>query len=131
MFLPLNGKMRLFSKISILLAGIILMLHTMMPHEHHSSYENAVHIVKPEPIHNIFELIRLAFHFDQGEGHLDQYKQSNGQQLDFKTLFTESYGIDQHLVILEDRSVSFPVDQVVIPIHYLYPHLRFRGPPLS
>ena len=113
------------------MAGLMLLAHSFMPHEHHE--ENALdeHIVEQESAESLLDFLKLAFHFNQGENHLEELEVPQNFQaialpysflveaISFEPLFFEvtTNGFSHHLSIFQN--------------HLLDHYLSFRGPPLT
>lgn len=75
--------MKLINKISIIVAGSILLMHSILPHEHHSELDEEQHVVAHETATSLLDFIKLAFHVDLGEDHLERYKITQQEHLAF------------------------------------------------
>ena len=117
-----------FGKILMFSSLCILMLHTVMPHQHHGEVSNEIHNFEHDSADSILDFIQLAFHFNPSENHLEDYQKSN---LDFQTLvFCED-------VLSPDfaRTILSSIDQNVEGYDYQQVRpvpissISFRGPP--
>ncbi|MFY0652279.1 MAG: hypothetical protein JXQ96_09615 [Cyclobacteriaceae bacterium] len=122
------NRVKTIRKISLILAGAILLLHTVLPHEHHSELDEAEHVTQHETATGWLDFIMLAFHLDQGEGHLEKYQVPSSNIL-FHTLPSEALVFQFTPFIL--IKTSFPVSSPVESFYsrFLSSQLRFRGPP--
>ena len=120
--------MKRSGKIAMILAGVILLLHSFLPHHHHNEISEAEHVEVHEEARTVIDYILLAFHNNPGENHLEEFK--NAQQYQLQLLLVASvpnfdFGSSVVLETLEKPSAySYYFPQ---PIHYQ--NLQFRGPP--
>lgn len=120
--------MKVLSRISVLLAGALLMFHTFVSHQHHYELNLKEHIVQHKSADSLFDYIKLALHLDQGEGHLEDYQVADQQLIMLAADFNvATFSINQ--AVEEPLSLSFPTTKEALPQHYLISNLRFRGPP--
>ena len=119
--------MKLIRNISILLAGVILLLHTVLPHEHHSELNQEEHLAQHESAEGLLDFIKLTFHMDQGEDHLEKYQGSSSIFL-FQALLTDELLVVFHPI---DIKKSYPPSFFQESLHsrFLSSQVRFRGPP--
>lgn len=61
--------------IALLTATTVLLLHALVPHDHHGSKEVSF-IEKSQPA-DLFEQIALGFHLSQTDGHLEDFSVQN------------------------------------------------------
>jgi hypothetical protein len=121
--------MKQIKTIFIILAGAILLLHTFLPHEHHDELKQNQNIEAHANANSLLDYIKLAFHVDLGEDHLEGYKITQHEQLNFDLIlfFSLDYsfeiqltaGAAQHFVNFEEKLHS----------RYYSRHLSLRGPP--
>jgi len=64
--------MQIFKKILLICAGAIIVLHSLVPHQHGEEYANEGSITNQSTT-NIFDYISLVFHFNLGEHHLENF----------------------------------------------------------
>lgn len=121
--------MKLIRNLSLMLAGVILLLHMILPHEHHSELDAAEHITQHETAKSLFDYFKLAFHMDQGEGHLEKYQASSTSQLSFHATLLESFTPDFELVFLEEIKTASSTEQNLLSSWHFTSQIRFRGPP--
>lgn len=122
-------QVKFIRNISILLAGAILMLHTVLPHEHHSELKATEHEVQHETAHSLLDFLKLAFHMDQGEGHLEDYKTSSTVYFHFDAVVSAVIVPSFEPVLSYSLSTPQYTTQTKIPPRYFCSSLRFRGPP--
>ena len=115
--------------IIVIVAGAILLLHSLLPHAHHSQLNDEQHLEEQQSASSIFDYIQLAFHFDQGENHLEEY-QTSGDDISFFSPFLVAV-IEWSIVIpiVEDPNRYYGPDQSDLRVRHPYSHLSFRGPP--
>ena len=121
--------MNVIRNISVFVAGIILLLHTLLPHEHHSELNEKEHFEQHESASSLLDFIKLAFHMDQGDGHLEKYRTSK-----YFNFFLDAFIIEEvlptfHPRILAEDIFSFPVSPEGPSTWLLPSQIRFRGPP--
>lgn len=122
--------MRVLKKISLLLAGLMLLLHTMLPHEHHTELNEAAHIVEHQTATGLLDFIKLAFHLDQGEGHLEKFKTA-GFNYFFEAIPYTEIELEQFVPVFIDNDFQVLASIDTFSSRYLSSQLRFRGPPLQ
>ncbi|MEQ8711839.1 MAG: hypothetical protein RIC80_02420 [Cyclobacteriaceae bacterium] len=115
--------------ILVMIAGVLLLFHSMLPHAHHSELNEEQHFQEHEMASSLFDYLQLAFHFDPGQNHLEDY-----QTAGFDLTFIPQYlilVIESALVIEqpEDDNQNFLPYQPDLRIRYLHRSLSFRGPP--
>ena len=119
--------MKITSKILIILAGTILLMHAILPHEHDDQ------IVDDYEIHvsanSLLDIIELAFHFDLGENHLEVFKSSTQTRLTLAVYLIEESVINIAPILLSEDFYSFQPHIQQLRTRYLYQNLQFRGPP--
>ncbi len=122
--------MKVLGKIFMFLAVCILMLHTVIPHDHHEDMSEftRTHVIEHESATSWFDYINLAFHFSPAKNHLEDFEKSNQnfsfdfhasyQLLDFKNIVENVLENEWHIA---DDSRELRSPYVILP--------RFRGPP--
>lgn len=115
--------------IFVIVAGALLLLHSLLPHAHHTQLNDEQHIEEQQTASSILDYLQLAFHFNPGENHLEEY-QTAGEDSLFTTPFLVAI-IEWSFVapLLEDDTDAFRPDQSEVKDQYLYRYLSFRGPP--
>ncbi|GEM_PF-948540 len=115
--------------ILIVLAAMLLLLHTLLPHEHHSELDAIEHFQAHQQASSIFDYLRLAFHFSPGQNHLEDY-QTSGYDLSLISPFI-LINTDQPVVLMTSETLvkNIPPYLSELRIKYLHPSLSFRGPP--
>lgn len=121
--------MKVLSRISVLLAGALLMFHTVVAHQHHTELSQKEHIVQHQSAVSLFDYIELALHLDQGEGHLENYQTANELQFIPVAVSSDAPSFTFNRSVEESLEVSFPTTQDTLPERYYISYLRFRGPP--
>jgi hypothetical protein len=121
--------MKILARVSVLVAGALLMFHTFVSHQHHSELNPKEHIGQHQSADSLFDFIKLALHLDQGEGHLEDYQIAD-QQLTLAAVDLEVATFIINPIAEEPLRISFSVTQEALPLHYLISNLRFRGPPV-
>ncbi|MEP2026225.1 MAG: hypothetical protein ABJH98_03590 [Reichenbachiella sp.] len=121
--------MKLISKISILVAGAILLLHSVLPHEHHDELNSQQHLIAHETANSLMDLIKLAFHFNPGKNHLEEFEPIKEYQSDFLAPIIAEVALVLKPILLNETQVNFPSFKSGFIIRHLYEELRFRGPP--
>ena len=121
--------MKQIQTIFITLAGAILLLHTVLPYEHHDELNQNQNIEAHATANSLLDYIKLAFHVDLGEDNLEGYKITQHEQLNFDLIlfFTLDFSFEiqntaaasQHFVNFEEKLHS----------RYYSRHLSLRGPP--
>ena len=115
--------------ILILMAGSILLLHTLMPHQHHSELEAKENFELHESARNWLDLIKLAFHLDQGDDHLENYKISDNLRIIFDTFQISEIIFIPYPQVLHSEIDAFPFVVNKPLSRYFACKIRFRGPP--
>ena len=117
--------------IALLTATTVLLLHALVPHDHHTSNEVSF-IEKSQPA-DLFEQIALGFHLSQTDGHLEDFSVENAsvdvdQQQLLAVLSVTVFGIraadlQATQLISTEQNTSFKSLNVSGFSH--------RGPPIS
>lgn len=119
--------MKMVSKLGLLLSVSILLLHSFMPHQHHSEISEERHSLEHKDADSILDYLLLAFHANLGENHLEEYQKASS----IASCFVPS---DQLMLELRADWVV-EVDAVYADVEPAIHHLllinqrRFRGPP--
>jgi len=129
--------MNLVRKLILFLATGMLMLHTLLPHEHHEDSSGENHFVEFKDADSIIDYLRLAFHFNPGENHLEDFNKSQDNALDFNNAqdytpnfiypSVQSFQYDVQFQVLTQYS-SVAASENLSEINFLAPKY-FRGPP--
>lgn len=120
------GILKNLRNISLILAGALLLLHTFIPHQHHSELDEIEHYEQHKQADNLYDLLQLAFHIDLGSDHLEAFKTVSFDYVhpysfDYKTISASSY----QLIYI----TSAPQDFELLQAPDLLESLKFRGPP--
>ncbi len=121
--------MKFTRKISIILAGSILLMHSILPHEHHSELDENQHIEAHETANSLIDYIKLAFHIDLGQDHLESYKVTQQEVLAFDLISYPTLDFSFHITSTEIQSQKFIPLTDNFQSTYFSQHLRLRGPP--
>lgn len=126
--------MRYTQTILLYLAGFILCLHTLVPHNHHGevatndmvSYTNA---------DSVLDWVKIMFLVDQGEGHLDHFENGNDNLnvSHFTVVYTPLGLHTSKLIPLDGKSVNRENTFIISsapPDSYLKKVIGLRGPPI-
>lgn len=62
--------MKRLQQVLLLLSSALLLLHSFVPHEHHSDMDSTTHQQEHREANSWLELLRLAFHADLAPNHL-------------------------------------------------------------
>ncbi|MBT8219358.1 MAG: hypothetical protein KJP00_06025 [Bacteroidia bacterium] len=122
--------------IFILLAGVIILLHSITPHIHEgdSIFDTEQNIAESE---GMMDWLKDLFKYDLGEGHLECFNLSDNSSLQLDHLSDWNLGLD----ILPSKAIeSVPGDLLNYRscitqtregplIHFPFPQDRLRGPP--
>lgn len=120
------GILKYLRNISLILAGALLLLHTFIPHHHHSELDEMEHYEQHQQADNLYDLLQLAFHVDLGSDHLEAFKTVSFDYVhpysfDCKTISVSSYQLI-HIT-------PTPQDFELLQAPNLLESLKFRGPP--
>ena len=105
------------------LVGAIILLHTLVPHEHQNRQSQITIIHNHECTTNLFGEIQLSFGVDHGEGHFEHFfkipQDTPSPQL-----------IDVLTPVLPEENTFWSVE-LSTPVHYFLfiPPDPLRGPP--
>lgn len=121
--------MTLVRQICMVMAGAILLLHSLLPHEHHRDLDDEEHVVRHEMATSLVDFIKLAFHLDQGEDHLENFKVTEQFQLSLDQYVLAQAYFTFAPKLIESQHIIFPTFQATNYSRYLSLPLRFRGPP--
>lgn len=125
--------MKLLRKSSIVLAGIILLLHTWLPHEHHTEIADGLHVGEQSKAENFVELLLWSFHLDQGPDHLEDYQLESEEDVvdDQRTFASDDtiHSVFTTRVPEEAQKVSLSTAHWPKSNHF-FTSVLFRGPPI-
>jgi hypothetical protein len=111
------------------LAAIIVLLHSFIPHHHHSELKSLDHLEEHKSANSIVDLLALAFHFEQHDGQLEKYDAGN----EFEPNFDYSFDfIVENPYILNDVTTQvcqFPIDNFEAHHDAHCYSVELRGPP--
>ena len=120
--------MKMISKVGLLLAASILMLHSLLPHEHHDEISAERHSYEQKGADSLLDHLLLAFHANLGENHLEEYEKSSAivalvfiavEEINYE--FTSQWVIVKEEEYCQTESLS---NHLLLTNQY-----RFRGPP--
>lgn len=103
-------------------------MHTVLPHEHHSELDEVEHVEQHETATGFLDFIKLAFHMDQGEGHLEKYQPSGASFL-FTAILAEELTLEFQPVLFYQSDFTSSIEEEILQSRFLSSQLRFRGPP--
>jgi hypothetical protein len=121
--------MKKIGNIFVIVAGALLLLHSLLPHAHHSQLNNEQHIEEQQTATSLFDYLQLAFHFNPGENHLEEYQTAGDELLSISPFLVAVIEFSFLAPLLDDFNDDFYPEQSDIKGQYLYRHLSFRGPP--
>lgn len=121
--------MKLLRKISIAIAGTILLMHSVLPHEHHTELNDNQNIQAHERATSLLDFIKLAFHIDLGQDHLEKYKAASQEQVTFDSYVSEIPDFSLETVYFENESQKFLAYKNNLYSKYYSRHHSLRGPP--
>ena len=107
-----------------------------MPHQHHDELGSDEHSEEHAQAEGVLDYLQLLFHTDLGDGHMENFENSKGFDLDveftfnvFSDLITDSYyplflkpSVVQKRISNFDHGIPILKKDVIA-------HLDFRGPP--
>ncbi len=110
------------------LAISILLMHSTMPHEHHSELSAQEHAIEHSQAETLIDLLQLAFHLSPSENHLEDFQKANS------SFHSEIYFDRVDHLIMPIQSVAIeptqPTKQSFLPPKPApISALDFRGPP--
>ncbi|MEQ6168891.1 MULTISPECIES: hypothetical protein [unclassified Ekhidna] len=120
--------MRSLSKIALFVAVSFLMLHTFMPHHHLDQISEEQHFTEHSEADSLIDFIRLAFHLNPGENHLEEFEQNTGVILHFPVADFHKIEVPNQVVDIVTPSFVEAQD-VAIEHQFTSLSLSFRGPP--
>jgi len=59
-------------------AILVLLIHSIVPHQHHAELSGAAHQKQHAEASSILDYIALSFHFDHPDGQLEEYTVAQG-----------------------------------------------------
>lgn len=65
--------MRIFRSVFLLVIATIVLLHTLVPHEHHDKAESEICVTAQDESKGFLDWIALGLHINQNEGHLEHF----------------------------------------------------------
>ncbi|WP_421765563.1 hypothetical protein [Ekhidna sp.] len=120
--------MRSISKIALFVAVSFLMLHTFMPHHHSDQISEEQHFIEHSEADSLIDFIRLAFHLNPGENHLEEFEQNTGVTLHFPVADFHKIEVPNQVIDIATPSFTKAQD-VAIEHQFTSLSLSFRGPP--
>lgn len=73
--MPTFASVKAFSSIALSTAILMLLLHSLVPHQHHHADEAVA--VEAERAGDWWDLLGQLFHWDLGQEHLEEFQKSN------------------------------------------------------
>lgn len=112
-----------------MLAGAILLMHSILPHEHHSELDENQHVEDHETASSLLDYIKLAFHLDPGQNHLEEFQVSKQIQAPLVLNMPVEFVYEAVPELMEERVIVLPAYQFNFKTRFKHQTLRFRGPP--
>jgi len=121
--------MKITGKISIILAGAILLFHSFLPHDHHYELDDDQHFEAHQTAATLLDFIKLAFHVDLGQDHLESYNVAQQEQIALDLMIIPNFDyLLGPIFITVTPAKHFPFQDKLHSRH-LIKHLSLRGPP--
>ena len=113
-------------KTSLLLAVLVVLLHTVIAHEHVSEMSEVEHFTAHKQALSVFDNIALGFHVDSGSGHLENFVKLSADHSN-DHLFVSNMDVYHHVL---QESHSLVVDLPIGVYRAGDPSsIALRGPP--
>ncbi len=120
-----------FVSLSVLsLAAVIMLLHAVLPHQHHNELSATEHSKEHQSPENLLDWLELVFHYDQGEQHLEDYATSEANYDSLVQIHFESEEAPSALFFALTAPV-YPIEPNGITHTSFSPENPFRGPPVA
>lgn len=129
--------MRLVRPFVLSVAMMIVLAHALIPHHHHSDIAGQDNIEEHNDASSIFDLLALAFHFEQYDGQMEIFVP--GSQLHAENADIKIVSLDQDIEfffsaveIIDIPETSSGSEIGYIPLSYAKPDpgsSGYRGPP--
>lgn len=119
--------MKRAGKVAMFIAISILMLHTILPHQHHDQIPDDRHAFEHEQADSLLDYILLAFHANPGENHLEEFEKASSATFIFLAAELGSFEF-QYINAEKDQPVWVEYETTLIP-QFFYKQISFRGPP--
>ena len=116
-----------FKNIALIIAGSLLLLHSLIPHEHHSELDEIAHIEQHQEADDLFDFLKLVFHLDFGGEHLENFKTANYFYITPDLFDAEIFAPTYQLTAPQLPSGEI---QTYTAVHEIQ-QLTFRGPPMQ
>ena len=84
--------MLFFRRTSLILAAIVVLLHTVVAHEHISEMSDVEHFTSHKITASVFDNIALSFHVDSGSGHLENFVEQVADHFSHDSLVNDAVG---------------------------------------
>lgn len=121
--------MKVAGKYLMIVAGAILLLHSFLPHSHHDELSDSEHTEVHEEAETILDFFRLAFHVNQGENHLENFKNAQQYQAQF-LLVASIIELEFGPVLIEEfPKLNETAYLSTFQTRFRHKYLSFRGPP--
>jgi len=112
-------------------------LHSVLPHQHHDDLNDSEHKEAHAEADDLIDYLKLVFHTDLGDGHMENFDQGKGYDLDLDTSFDSNPDIAAVACVqpfLNNISNSIHFQNTIphdVPIlrQYFLSNTNFRGPP--
>lgn len=80
-------RIKVTKHILVYLAGLLVVLHTLLPHQHHSELGNLEYEIQQKEANSLLDYIKLIFQEDVGEAHLEHIVVGQGFEIDTEVNF--------------------------------------------
>lgn len=118
--------------ITVFSALLIVLLHSFIPHKHHSEFSFTEHESVHQEASNIIDFLSLAFHVDHGEKHLEEFTVAGADVHSIDTEFQIPVAFDQSFIsgtpVFNEKQVGFTSEPSVSNLLLTCEH-SLRGPP--
>lgn len=122
--------MQLIRSISLFAAFAIVMVHSMVPHQHRDELSFAEHEAQHEEASGLIDYLSLAFHLEHGEGQLEEFNSVQHVQLEELSILHAEFINSETTCFTEERSTErFTDHKEIIPISSYEERNCLRGPP--
>ncbi|GLR17614.1 hypothetical protein [Portibacter lacus] len=113
--------------ISLYIAGLIVVMHTVMPHSHCNTMFSAEQVTSEKPSDTFLGHIKMMLNIDMGDGHLEHFQSGNGLDVDMNDAIAQV----AILAIVFDQTYLISNKHSYLPSEHYLKEDPFPDPPFK
>ncbi|MGL1888106.1 MAG: hypothetical protein OCD76_16440 [Reichenbachiella sp.] len=122
--------MKTVKHIFLFLALSLLMLHSIMPHQHHDDNETVEEYQEHQEAQDLLDYLMLAFHISQGEEHLEEFQVSGSTVMLNHTVVVAVFELVYQPKVVDESNTEYETNFFVLTTsESIVEGYSFRGPP--